>query len=236
LTKYIDFYSRKRFVVGDITGSGIGTDAMSGIFGSPEISAAWEELMLSIEPYQAYIPFVLIALGAIILFMGRRFFNVFKFIACFVVGYVVGAVVLTPMISTVLPVEASIIGISVGVLFGVLSQVIYVVAIGGGVGLLTYTLVADAAIAELGALDEDGMMICLGIAVAVTIIAFVVLKYFEMGVTAIIGAYLLSMGIVSGVFDFTLLFPGNEILVELIAVVVIALIGFIVQVKTRKRY
>ncbi len=222
--------------MGDIVGTGSGTDIITNFFGNADVAAAWEDLWASIAPYEAYIPLVLIVLGAVTLFMGRRFFGAFKFIACFAVGYVLGAVVVAPMVATVLPTDASVVGIAVGVVFGVLSQVIYIVAIGGGSGLLTYMFVSEAAIAELGQLDDDGMLICIAISVAVAFIAFVVLKYFEMGVTAIVGAYLVSLGIVSGVFDFTLLFPGSEMLVEIAVIAILAVIGFIVQVKTRKRY
>ncbi len=209
---------------------------MTEFFGNADVAAAWEDLWANIAPYEMYIPYVLIALGAITLFMGRRFFGIFKFLACFAVGYVAGAVIVTPMISTVLTVDASVVGIAVGVVLGVLSQLVYIVAIGGGVGFLTYSFVAEAAIAELGQLDETGMLICIGIGVAAAIIAFVVLKYFEMIITSVLGAYLVSVGIVGGVFDFTALLPGSELLVELVVIAVLALIGFIVQVKTRKRY
>ena len=98
-----------------------------------------------------------------------------------------------------------------------------------------YIAFSGELIAPVTQYTANNTVIAVVVAVIAIVLVLVLLKIVEMLGTATLGAWF-SVLCIMRLYDFTVLVPGQEMLVKNIAVAVIALIAFFVQVKTRKKY
>lgn len=213
------------------------TTLFTYVFADANIIMVNEYLYSLVEVAVPYLPIGYIVLALILAFFGKRIYALPRFLAFFFVGFLLGTYFLAPIISPIIPqLPAWVIGVVIATIVSVLSKflyyVIYTVAVAYPVYSLSFSLI------PLDGLTIEGKCwIAFGISVVVTVIALLLRKFIEMAGTAALGGYIVAESI-RFYFDYTTLdfLSGIEWVGILVITLVIALIGFIVQVKTRERY
>ena len=178
---------------------------------------------------------VLIVIGLIIALFGKRLLGVLKFIAAVVIGFGVGTIYLAPLVSFI-P-QAWIVGLVTAVVFALLYKVVYIVGIVALTGYSVYwTCFTAAVLPSVLAFTKGNMLFSAIAAVVAIVIVLVLLKFVEKVYTAVAGAYLIVVQLIK-IWDPRSLgiLVANDLILFII-MGVIALIGLIVQIKTRKRY
>ncbi len=179
--------------------------------------------------------FIILAIGLIELLYGKKFLNFQKFAACAAAGYVAGVVIVSPIINKLFPLPTVVSGVAIAILMAVLSKMIYNVALYGGVAFVSYLFLFANGILEFK-LPTEGNLVYTLIAVAVILLIMVIArKNVDRFVTALVGGLFISIA-VKRLFDYTVILPGNEKLVQLALIIVLTVFGFIFQYRRRKRY
>lgn len=186
-----------------------------------------------VVPFMAYI---IIALALLETFFGKKLIGIQKFVLSFVLGFLGGAAVVAPVISKLVEIPEWISGLVVGVVAAVLCKIVYWLVYVFAAGYSVYMILLSGAYLEfITASTKGNQVIALAGAVVAIVLALIFRNLIERAGTAALGAWGLVYG-VKKLYDFTALVPGAEKIVGLVVFGVIALVGFIVQVKTRKRY
>ncbi|MBQ7363484.1 MAG: hypothetical protein IJW48_03420 [Clostridia bacterium] len=184
------------------------------------------------------IPFILIILFGVIALTGKRIFGFIRCTAFVIAGFLIGIYTLSPIILEVMPsLPTWVIGAVTGVVAGVLSKILYYVALVAVSGYSTYILCMRGIIPGVATFTEGNWVVGLICAAVVIVAVLILLKYIEMSGTAMLGGYGIAC-IIRGWYDYTSLTPfvGREWLGVLIVTLIFAVIGFIVQWRTRERY
>ena len=202
-----------------------------------ELLGMWEAVWQYIAPYAFVVPIALIVLSAICLFFGKKILPFIRFLACVVIGYAVGVITVSPLINSVFTLPNYVSGIVVAIVAGALSKIVYYLAITVGVGYVSYMVCMRGEILpQLTSFSKGNTIVCLIVAVIAVVLVFLLRKFLEMGATAFAGAFFISEVVIANYVDYTALIPFDANIVKYVAVGVVALIGFIVQFKTRTRY
>ena len=191
------------------------------------IAGLWDTILSAISSFATFVPFALIILALIEVFFGKKLINLQKFLACVVVGFCFGVHYVSPLINNIFNLPA------------VLSKFIYVAGYVFVAGYSGYLIAYSGKyIPFLASVTKDNLIISLAIALAFVAVALIFRKYIEMFGTALLGGYFISKTIIANFTDYRALeFLGEAGWVaELVLILVIGIIGFIVQYKTRTRY
>jgi hypothetical protein len=165
--------------------------------------------------------------------------GVLKFLACFVVGFALGTHLLPPLLPIEIQLPPWIIGVVVGLIAAVLYRFIYIILYVGIAGYGMYVLAFYGFFLQPNAVYSNTRAIASLIAAAVAvIIALIFRKYFEMIGTAVLGSWVATLLFASQIYNFTAwpLFSGMERLAIFIPTALLAALGTVVQIKTRRRY
>lgn len=204
-----------------------------------KLEELWDKLWDMVSMIHGFVPYILLALALVQLLFGKRLLGVQKFIGAFAIGYAASVVYLVPLIadlSAKLGEFGWIFGIVVGIIAILIRKVLYMVVYIAAFAYIPYYLVYSGSIVE----SFGGNYIYAGAAAAaVVILAILLRKWVEMLGLSALGAYCVvaTVDVQLGLYDKIPRIPGlPEFAFGLILVGVLTLIGFIVQVKTRKRY
>lgn len=185
------------------------------------------------------LPFIMMAVMLIFAFFGKKILPLCKFIFFFAFGFALGVVCISPLIDKIVDIPSWISGLILAILAAILYRFLYVVLY-ALVAFYSVFTVCDMGFGEmLSSLGEDiSFYIYVAVAVVAVILAFVLRKYVEMLGTAALAGFAISKLFVSNVYNFENIgfIADNSWIPILVISVVIALPGFIVQFKTRKRY
>lgn len=205
----------------------------------PGVMEIREILIDFLEPAQTFIPYILIALSFLVAFLGKKLMPVLKFITFALVGFFAGAYFITPLFEGVVAVPSWVCGLIIGILAAVLYRFVYYLLYGAFsvwfVYVICYTGFTFAPQTEHSA---SKAVTCIVIAVAVTVFAFIFRKYVEMAGTSVLGGYLVYAIITYMIFDLSSLefLALTPWVAPLVITLLVGIPGFVVQVRTRKRY
>ena len=191
-----------------------------------------------LESVAAYIPFVLLALYALLVLFGKKLFPLVRFLAFFSVGFALGVYFLSGLVLGMIPTMPTwVIGVVIGIVAGVLSKLLYILAYIAAGAYSVYFVCYTALIPALEGVTGGNMTTSVVVAGVAVILLLVLRKYVEMLGTAMLGGFGIAT-VVRTWYDFTTIsvFVGREWLGMLAATLVIALVGFVIQFKTRTRY
>lgn len=196
-------------------------------------------------PYAEFIvPVVVAVLAIIVANNGKKLINFFKFLICAAAGFAAGYVVVYPYVAaylTSVPYAQLIVAAVLALVAALLCKILYPIAFAAAFGYVAYlaipTLVASVpAIAVVGQYQ-------LVAAIVVAVLALILRGLIEMLGTAVLGGYGFYWALDSLLVAITAKFAlgtgaGYELGTGAMAFVVllIALIGFIKQVKNRHRF
>ena len=200
---------------------------------------AWFKGIL--QPVLAYIPYVFIALWAVVWLFGKRLFKLIRFIAFFLAGFVLGIYYLSGPVLTHFPdVPGWAVGLAVGLVLAVLSPILYYALYSVVVVYGTYLLcISGVLLIELKGNYAVGLIVA-----AVALLLFLVIHNFvERFGTAFLGAYFMLYIVVKTVYDFTapvlqvatFIPAGYEWTVLVGSALILSLFGLFVQQKTKKK-
>lgn len=224
-------------------GFGVIKDAVVNLYYSitenPDIVPIWNWIMNLIEPIFGVVTVVLLAVALIGVFFGKKALPFYKFVFFFIVGFALGVHLLAPIIPDVVTIPSWVVGIVLAVVVAVLYKFLYYALYALCFGYSAYILAYYGCFfIKEPVYTPTRAAICVIIAVAVICLAFVLRKYIEMLGTAALGAFMTTKIFISFVYDFTE-FPflaGIEWVGILVVSIILGLLGFIVQFKTRRRY
>ena len=214
------------------------TNMVTGTLENSAIANVLDWVKGLLNPVWAYRFYAFMLLAVILAFFGKRMYGFLKFIAGFFAGFCVGVDVLAPMIPFINEAWAWIVGIIVGLVAALLIKFLYYVIVIVGVGYGAYWLAYSAAfLPQVFNFTKGNWMYSLIVAAVALLLVLLLLKWIEMLGTAALGGYFFALSL-AYVYNLTTV-PfmstwGN--IPHYIVMGVVALIGFIIQVKTRKRY
>lgn len=205
------------------------------VIGNPDLGF----LKNLVDSLAGILPFIMIGVMLIMAFFGKKLLPLAKFIFFFVLGFDLGVVYINPLIDKIVDIPSWVSGLILGILAAILYRLLYVLffatAVFYSVFNVCYLGLGDA----LSGMGTMAPYIFMGVAAVAVILAFVLRKYVEMLATAALGGYVIADLLgkhVFGNYAAISFLAGNEWIATLVIAVVIALPGFIVQVKTRRRY
>ncbi|MBP3606604.1 MAG: hypothetical protein J6J66_08420 [Clostridia bacterium] len=221
--------------------AGVYEKVYNGFF-SGKVEAVWEKLMSLLSVIEPFLPYVLIALGAIELLFGKRLLGLQKFFGMFCIGYGAAVAYLVPVI----PFEgiakyAWIVGIVVGVVGILLRKFLYMVLYIGAFAFFPAWVLYSGQIAAASALAGN-LIVAAAAGAVVAILAILLRKWVEIWGLSIFGAWAIvtvldkpkyGIQIVDKICGLTV---NQPVIIGFVLLGVLALIGIIFQTKTRKRY
>ncbi len=178
---------------------------------------------------------MLLAIALVLSNFGKKILALPLVIGISVIGFLGGAVIIAPrlsaFISTIsildfLTIDPVVIGIIVAAIAAILFLPLYFVGYAAVFGYFTYLLVYPVCAAVFD--TTTAMIIGLGAAITVVVVAYIFRKWVEMAGTAIVGGYI-AMWALNALF----LLPA---IANYAIWVAFAAEGLIVQIKTRRRY
>lgn len=188
---------------------------------------------------------ILLAFSLIIALFGKRLLGFQKFIGALIVGFVCGAALVTPLVAEFVTLEPWIVGLVVGVVAALLSALVYFVGYIVVPGYAVYLVLMGGYYLPTAITDltKGQWIISLVAAVVVVVILLLLRKWVEMLGTAFLGGWsayvtldaLLYYTTESHFADMSAIAEYVDI-IKIAIIALITLIGFIVQVKTRRRY
>ena len=197
---------------------------------------AWVKQLLT--PVWAYRFYAFMVLALVLALFGKRLYGVIKFLGGFAIGFVVGTALLAPMVSFIPEKFAWIVGLVVGLVVALLIKFLYYVIVIVGVGYGAYFCAFSATyLTKVFNFTKGNLLYSLIVAGVAILLVLLLLKWFEMLGTAALGGYFfaLSLAYVYNICNISFLSNMGQI-PHFIVMGIIALIGFIIQIKTRKRY
>ena len=203
------------------------------IASDPNVVGIVDSIMNTIRPLYCSIMTILVICCVLIALFGRKMISVLKFIFFFVIGFFLGAHLLAPLIPPEVAIPPVIVGLIVGFVAAVLYRFLYVVLYSVAFGYSTYVLLYNGSIIHEEMVYSLGKSaLCLICAIVVVVVALIFKRFIEMVGTAFLGGWLAVK-----LFDATILpYSGGNLVAIMIPAVIIAAIGAVVQIKTRRRY
>ncbi len=177
-------------------------------------------------------PYVTIAIMFLFLFFGKKLLPQIKFVCSFFVGFGLGVYLLAPTVDGIISgVPAWVSGLVIALLLLAINRLFY---------FLFFIFATFFTVSVLlNSFLNFGTSTLIFVAVVGVIIALIFKKYVEMLGTAFLGAFIMLKEINSSLLAFnTEINLDSAFSIELVSVIaiIIGVIGFIVQIKTRKRY
>ena len=236
-TAIVDAFKNSSFGIGELFAAF--RDFVYNLYNSDYILQVRAIMWSFFGQFDRLLPLALFAVFAVIAFFGKRIYPVLRFILFFIMGFGLGIYLLAPPIIGMLPnMPVWLIGLAAGIVISVLSKFLYYPTLALFIAAPVYTLfhsgIGVAALSSM--LQGNKVVAAVGAAVAVVLV-FLVLKFAEMLLTAMLGGYGIAI-VVKALFDYTAfgIFEGRAWLGVLLVTLLFAIPGFIVQVRTRKRY
>ena len=202
-----------------------------------KVEALWDKLWGMVAVIHPFVTYILLALAVIQLLFGKRLLGLQKFLGAFALCYAGTVYYIVPKLTSLVPALADygwIIAIVVGIIGILLRKVVYMVSYIVAFAYIPYFIVYSGKISFIAGFAGN-LVVAGAAAAAVVLLALLLRKWVETLGLAALGAYCVTLvlDVKFGVVD---MIPFDGMLVGLAMVAVLTLIGFIIQVKTRKRY
>ncbi len=203
-----------------------------------DIAPIWDKITGWLEVVAPYMAYILLAVGLIVALFGKKLLPIAKFLGFFLIGFGAGVLYLSPVVDKVWAIPSWIVGLVIGVIAAVFCKIFYYLLVALVSGYAMYSVCYTAGVLPAVTKFTEGNLLYSLIAAAVVIlIVLLLLKWVEMLGTAFLGGYLFTVSLNTAVNFMGLDFIQNfKTIVFWVIVGIVALVGFIVQVKTRKRY
>ncbi len=209
-------------------------DFLFKIYTHPGVSGWLDKITAFIDSFPpaafAY-AVALAAIGCLFMCLGKRFMVMpLAFVTSFAVGFAGGVTFVGPklaaLVGAYIPINPTVVGLVLGGIGAFLFVPIYYALLAGGSFYAVYLVIYPLSCAILG--QGTGMIVGLGVGACVAASVMLFRKWFEMLGTSALGGYLVMIAA-----NKLVLLPSK---VNIAIWAVLALTGFVVQIKTRKKY
>ena len=192
-----------------------------------------------VSSYLWVIPAVLAVLSLIQLMFGKKLLGFQKFVACLVVGFACGVTFVYPLLAqiNITFIPDWVVGLVVGLVAALLSKPIYFLAYVIAAGGATYILCTGGILPEAVSSFTKDWYIGVAAAVVAIVVALLLRKFIEMLGTSALGGFTLALSI-NSILIITGVAPAGQQLAGWAFWAIAgaaALIGFIIQVATRRK-
>ena len=199
-------------------------------------SSLWDKIISFLTPFGVIVPAVLLVLSLVQAFFGRKLLGFQKFVGFFALGYLAGASMLHGLLVDVgIGIPDWIIGIVAGIVLALLSQFLYIVLyiVISGYAMYMMTMGGQVLPEGITVMTVDNMVLSLVIVAVVVLLMLIFRKWVEMIGTSVLGGYLTAISLEGVLLSLTGSEPGEAI--RIVVLVAVAILGFFVQIKTRRR-
>ncbi len=188
-----------------------------------------------VAPYMAYI---LLAVGLVVALFGKKLLPLGKFVGFFLVGFGAGVLYLSPLVDKLFEIPSWIVGLIIGVVAALLCKIFYYIVVAFASGYAMYSVCYSASVLpQLTGYTKGNTLYSIIAGVVAIVLVLLLLKWLEMLGTAYLGGYLFAVSLNTATKFMSLDFIKSYAnIVFWVIVGIVALVGFIVQVKTRRRY
>lgn len=204
---------------------------------NPDVINIWQFIKNTYNTYLIISTIIVIALGAAVSLFGQKFCGIIKFCLFFFIGFIVGVQFLSPIIPESIPIKSWITGLVVATVVAVLYKYLYYLLLSVAVAYSVYRICFTGFfISVTKQLTAGKAMVSLIVALVCVVLVLILRKWIERLLTAFLGGYVIAAAFNYGIWRFTGLsfLVGREWLGLLIVGGVIAIGGFIVQVRQRE--
>ncbi len=200
---------------------------------NPDMQDTWSGLMSLLEPAQPYMPYILIAIGFIVLLFGKKMGGILKFIGFFAIGYAAGVYFLEPAIPAEIPIPGWVVGLVIAVIAAVAYKFLFVGLYSVALLYSVYRLCYHGFFLDKDPVFTSGKALTsLAIAAIILVISLILFKFVEMIIFASLGSWIIVASFSWGVVDLGV----KTWVIEFVIIVIIAVLGSIFQIRTRRRY
>ena len=204
-----------------------------------DVLSIWDSLKNFASSFLGAIPYILMALGAIVLLFGKKIGGLVKFSGFFILGFFLGVHFLAPVIPEEIPIAPWVVGLIVATISGVLSKLLFISVYSAAVLYSVYRLCYHGFFFDNQHEFALGKALtALAVAAIVLILTLILFKFVEMLLFSAFGAWMITSGFAIGIIDLGSVpkLGANSWILEVSVMGLIALLGFIFQVRTRRRY
>ncbi len=182
------------------------------------------------------------ALSLVEAFAGKRLLGVQKAIASFILGFLAGAVYIHPILAEFTEqffvLDRLLVGVIVGVIMALICRAIYFCAYVGVFGYFAYFIMINGVLFEF---TKGSKLIAAIVAAGVIALILIFRKVVEIASTSLLGAWFTLMTVDYAVTVFTDGTQLSDVMYESLYVQIaifafIAITGFLVQYRTRRRW
>ncbi len=172
----------------------------------------------------AWLPFALMLFGLLEAFFGRKFLSSQKLLLGFIIGFAIGTVYIAPQISKIIAIDHMVIGIALGIVIAVFKTPLYFITLSSALLYTFYYMLINVM--------SFSIFFALTVGAVATILTLLfLLKWVELVGTAFIGAWIFAAS-----SSLIISYPEDHaLLIARIIIAVIAILGFIVQLKSKNK-
>lgn len=206
---------------------------------NPDISVMWDGLMKFVNSAYGIIMTVLVIFSVAVALFGRKMMGFLKFLFFFTIGFTLGTHFLAAVIPPEVNIPAWTVGLVIALISGVLYRFLYIILYSAVTGYGMYVLAYHGFYIKDSEVYTTGKaVVCLIVALIAIAVFLIFRKYVEMLGTAVLGAWLATFIFAYRVYNFTAwpVFSGATWVGIFVPSVIIGFLGFVIQVKTRRRY
>lgn len=214
-------------------------DLFESVTGDANVLSIWDAIKNFVSPIIIFLPYVLMALGFIVAFFGKKMDGLVKFLGFFVLGFFLGVYFLAPVIPPEVPIPAWVIGIVIAVIAAVMSKLLFVFTYSAAVLYSVYRLCYHGFFLDLEIDFAVGKSLtALAVAAIILILTLIFFKFVDMFLLSAFGAWMVTSGFAFGIIDLGAIpnLGDKSWILEVSIIGIITLLGFIFQFRTRRRY
>ena len=228
-------------IIGDITSGNISFDSLSGWTGSiyemvssnSVVLTAWNNFVSSHPFINANLSIILLVGALLVAFYGQKFAEAIKFITVFVVSFCLAACYVSPPLEILAGIPEWVAPLVVAILCTAFGDYLFKVLAIAAAALPAYVLIMNPfyPIPFIG--GNQAVAVIAGILCLIP--AFIFRRYFSRAGYALYGGFLTAFAI-RRIYDYTTFLPTLGKYLPYVVAIAIAIIGYIHQHKTRRRF
>ena len=212
------------------------TGLYESVFKHENFLSLWNAVQNFLDNAGVFVAIGLLVLSVIELFLGKRLLTLQKFVFFLGVGFASGTSLVAPLISSAgMALAPWIVGIVIGIVAALFSRFLYLVVYIVAAGYSTYMIFMGGQLLpdSLTSFTKGNMVISLVVVAVVVLLSLLFRKWIEILGTSALGGYLVALSVEDLLVDLAKVELNSTVFVVIFAAC--ALVGLIVQAKTRKR-
>ncbi len=235
----INWPSLDSFLGGNVTFGDVGeifTGLYESAFKHENFMSLWGGVQNFLDNAGVFVAIGLLLLSVVELCFGKKLLTLQKFLLFFGIGFASGVSLIAPLLADAgMELAPWIVGLIVGVVAALFSRLLYLAVYIAAVGYSTYMIFMGGQLLpdSLTSFTKGNMIISLVVVAVVILLAMLFRKWIEILGTSVLGGYFVALSVEKLVLELAKLELNS--IAFLIIFAVTALVGCVIQVKTRSR-